>query len=69
MTDHPDDSSPSAIAARLVWEGSGAQAPTGADLTRAAAAYDRALALGRNIPRQSDKLTAPLLGPRTDIDA
>ena len=35
----------------------------------AVAAYDRALALGRNIPRQSDKLTAPLLGPRTDIDA
>ena len=52
---------------RDIWKAAGWTPPEGNDLSRAEAAFDRAAALGRGVPRTKDKTVSPMLGPRDDI--
>ncbi len=52
---------------RAIWQGAGWTPPEGDELSRAEAAFDRAAALGRGVPRTTDKTVSPMLGPRDDI--
>lgn len=52
---------------RALWQGAGLSPPEGGEMDHHAAALARAQALGRAVPRQTDRTLAPMLGPRTDI--
>jgi hypothetical protein len=52
---------------RAIWQEAGWTPPEGEELSRAAEAFHRAVALSRGVPRTADKTVSPMLGPRDDI--
>lgn len=55
-------------AVEALWEACGAKAPSADELVAAAATFRRALEVGRDIPRVTDKTFQPLVGPRNDLE-
>lgn len=51
-----------------IWDGAGWELPDDREKERASLAWERAMALGRAVPRTEDKTVTPMLGPRTDIE-